>query len=235
MDKKLIPAIITFYCIAIAFRYLTNGTQLLSKIDNTFLKIILQGIGPAIGAVVTFLLFKIPSVMTLKGNFRNLYFPLFIFWILPAAIISGVAFFKNGTVPFGLVFPVLFYGLLEEMGWRGFLQQVLKPLPRYASILVVALLWFVWHLNFEITVANLTFFGILILGSWGIGKIADKSNSLLAAAAFHSLNNFYQSLDSIRIITLIVLIIIWVPTVIFFTRSQASTRFKISPKLIPES
>ncbi|WP_316744137.1 CPBP family intramembrane glutamic endopeptidase [Pedobacter antarcticus] len=234
MDKKLIPAIITFYCIAIALRYLTNGTLLLSKIDNTFLKIILQGIGPAIGAVVTFLLFKIPSVMTLKGNFRNLYFPLFIFWMFPAAIISAIAFLKNGTVPFGLVFPVLFYGLLEEMGWRGFLQQVLKPLPRYASILVVALLWFMWHLNFEITVANLTFFGILILGSWGIGKIADKTNSLLAAAAFHSLNNFYQNLDTIKIITLTVLIIIWVLTVIFFTRNQ-NAGFKRSPTLIPES
>lgn len=221
MDKKKsLPAIIVFYCIAITLRYLTNKTSILSGIDNVMLKTILQGVGPAIGAVVAFKLFGIPSVMTLKGNFKNYYIPLVIFWGLPVLIISATAYFTQGTLPYGLVLAVLIYGLLEEIGWRGFLHQVLQPLPQFARILIVAVLWFIWHLNFELSTSNLMFFGILVLGSWGIGKVADKTNSLLAVAAFHSLNNFFNELNSTKIIILIALATIWVLTVVYMNKLE---------------
>ena len=50
--KKRIFAIILFYAIAVLIRYLTNKTGLLDHIENAFLKICLQGVGPTIGALL---------------------------------------------------------------------------------------------------------------------------------------------------------------------------------------
>lgn len=167
-------SIIAFYLIAISIRYLTDKTNLLDGIDNYFLKIILRGTGPAIGAIITFLAFKIKPVMTFRGHFKKVWTPVFLFWGLPIVMITITSYVINEPLPYGFILAVLLYGLFEEIGWRGFLHQALKPLPKIASILVVSVLWFVWHLNFELSIANLVFFGILVLGSWGIGKVADK-------------------------------------------------------------
>jgi uncharacterized membrane protein len=46
------------------------------------------------------------------------------------------------------------------------LQHQLKPLSQFSNILIVTVLWFIWHLNFDFTSSNLLFFGILLLGTW---------------------------------------------------------------------
>jgi len=211
-------AVATFYIIAISLRYLTNKTSLLDGISNEFLKIIIQAAGPAIGACVAFLAFRIKPVLSLKGNYNRPGVPLLLYWGLPIAIIVGTEYFTKGTFSFVAVLAILIYGLLEEIGWRGFLQQELKPLPPFINILIVATLWFVWHLNFETTTSNLMFFGILILGSWGIGKVADNTHSLLAVSAFHSLNNFFQDMNSIKTIILATLLSIWIISLVIRKR-----------------
>jgi membrane protease YdiL (CAAX protease family) len=95
----------------------------------------------------------------------------------------------KGTFPIFHVFIIFIYGLLEETGWRGFLQQQLQGLPKIWNILIVGTLWFVWHLNFDLTIMNLIFLGLLFFGTWGIGIVASTTKSLLAVSAFHSLNN----------------------------------------------
>jgi len=211
MKKKInYFAILTFYIIAILLRYLTNKTELLNIVPNSFLKAILQGIGPAVGAVAAFAIFKRNPVLTLKGNYKKIITPFLLYWLLPIALILGVEYFAKGTLSFAAITAILIYGLLEEIGWRGFLQQELKSLPEFLNILIVAVLWFIWHLNFELTVSNLLFLGILILGSWGIGKVADNTHSLFAVAAFHSLNNFFSGMNTIKISILITLLSIWV-------------------------
>ena len=216
-------SILVFYVIALSLRYITNKTSILSNIDNEFLKTILQGIGPAIGALVAIKLFNFKILMTLKGDFNNIYFPFLFYWALPVILILIPVFLAKNSFPIGIVLTVLTYGLLEEIGWRGFLQQVLKPLPRISNILIVAVLWFIWHLNFEISVSNLFFFGILVIGSWGIGLIANKTNSLLAASAFHSLNNFYSELNIQKIIILAMLVTIWILTIVYFNKFKKKT------------
>ena len=191
VKQKSIIAITVFYVIAVVLRYLTNKTSILSGIDNVFFKTILQGIGPAIGALIACALFRIKMEMGLKGNFKNYSIPILIYWIFPILLIGVTAYFTIGTFPFISILAILTYGLLEEIGWRGFLQQLLHPLPKFVGIFVITILWFVWHLNFELTSSNLFFFGILFLGSWAIGLVADKTKSLLAVASFHSLNNFF--------------------------------------------
>jgi len=150
-------AVLMFYIIAISLRYLTNKTPLLDGVSNAFLKIILQTAGPAIGALVAFSLFKIKPQLSLKGNYSTLSIPALLYWGLPIGLIVGVEYLAKGTVSFVAVSAILIYGLLEEIGWRGFLQQELKSLTPFFNILIVATLWFIWHLNFEMTSSNLMF------------------------------------------------------------------------------
>ena len=219
---KSIIAIAVFYVIAITLRYLTNKTSILTGIENDFLKTILQGIAPAVGALVACVFFRIKMEMGLRGNFRNSTIPLLIYWIFPIFLIGTVAYFTNGTLPFVPIITILIYGLLEEIGWRGFLQQILEPLPKFAGILIIAVLWFIWHLNFEISISNLLFFGILLLGSWGIGLVADKTKSLLAVASFHSLNNFFTELNTQKIIILTILLTVWILSIIYRKKFEKS-------------
>ena len=65
-------AIIVFYAIAILCRYLTNKAGILDGIGNEYLKSILTGIGPTLGAVAVFFIFKIKPTMSIKGNYKNL-------------------------------------------------------------------------------------------------------------------------------------------------------------------
>lgn len=213
--KSTVMAISVFYAIAITMRYLTNKTALLEEVDADIIKILLQGIGPALGVFVAINLFRIPFKMSLKGNFNNLFVPLSIYWLLPMLVIGIVAYFSLGTFPLVAVFSVLMYGLLEEIGWRGFLQPLLSPLPKFVVILIVTLLWFVWHLNFELTSSNIIFFFILLLGSWAMGLVTEKTNSLLAVAAFHSLNNFFRELNTQKSILLAVFLLIWILSIIY--------------------
>ncbi len=210
--SKKIPviAIVVFYIIAIAIRYITTQTSLLSFIHNDTIQMLLRGSGPAIGALVVVKLFHQQFSMTLKGNFRQLIIPFCIYWLLPIILLWIYEFYFNHHAPANATFFVLLYGLLEEIGWRGFLQQALKPLPKIAGIFLLTVLWYVWHLHFELTTSNLIFFVILLLGSWGIGLVKDKTNSLLAVAAFHSLNNFYPATTTKQLPVLAVLLIIWI-------------------------
>lgn len=213
-------AIIVFYAIAILCRYLTNKAGILDGIGNEYLKSILTGIGLTLGAVAVFFIFKIKPTMSIKGNYKNLTFPILMYWVFPIILISGVAYFTKGTIPWMIVLSILIYGLLEEIGWRGFLYQQLKELPLFTNILIVATLWFLWHLNFELTSSNLLFYGILILGSWGIGKVTDATNSLIAVSAFHSLNNFFPNLDNTKILILALLLTAWIIALVIRKRMQ---------------
>lgn len=219
MRKKQIVSIIVFYAIAILFRFLAVKTALLDFTNNEFIKILLRGIGPAIGAFVAVKLFNIPLKLSLKGNYRNLFLPFLVFWVFPVILIGTVSYIQKEQFPFVLLFTVLIYGLLEEIGWRGFLQEQLKDLPKLQSIIIIAVLWFVWHLNFEFTTSNMIFLGVLFLGTWGIGKVYSSTYSLLAVAGFHSLNNFFRNgLHETELILIAVLLIIWIGFMVLYKR-----------------
>lgn len=199
-------AIITFFTIAISLRYLSNKTTILDNVNSEFIKVILQAVGPAIGAIVAFLIFKIKPKLTLKGNYKNLIIPFILYWIFPIILILTVEYFTKRTFSIIPISAILIYGLLEEIGWRGFLQHELTSLPKLLNIIIVAILWFIWHLNFEMSSGNILFFGILVLASWGIGKVADSTQSFLAVSAFHSLNNFFPEMNTTKIIILVLLV-----------------------------
>ena len=96
--------------------------------------------------------------------------------------------------------------------------QFLQPIVKF---LLIGFVWYAWHLSFltEATfVDNLFFLGVLIAGSWGIGKIAELTNSILACSCFHLIvnilmyNHFFNNAFSgtSKLIILIVSIVIWI-------------------------
>ncbi|PZU85415.1 MAG: hypothetical protein DI529_10040 [Chryseobacterium sp.] len=82
-ERKRLVSIIVFYAIAILLRFLAVKTNLFDFADNEFIRILFRGIGSAIGALVSVKIFNIPLKLFLKGNYRNIFFPLLVFWIVP--------------------------------------------------------------------------------------------------------------------------------------------------------
>lgn len=222
-------AIAVFYIIAIVCRYIAVKTDIISANVHDYIFILLRGVGPALGAFAAIKIFSLENPMSLKGIYRNLVLPFVVFWVLPAIVITTLFYFLYGTFPIVFAFTVLVYGLLEEIGWRGFLQEQLKGLPKFTSILIIAVLWFVWHLNLNMTPTNMIFLGIIFFGTWGIGKIYSKTGSLIAVAGVHSLNNFFvKGVRDQELMVIIALLAVWITFVIVYDR-------KVTAKLALET
>ena len=83
----------------------------------------------------------------------------------------------------------LLYCIMEEYGWRGYLQEELEAVKDWKKYLIIGFLWYIWHLSFLRNGVsfkdNVFFLSMMILGSVGIGKIADSTKSILISACFH--------------------------------------------------
>ena len=104
------------------------------------------------------------------------------------------------------------YGLLEEYGWRGFLQYELRKLPVWQYVLIITVMWFLWHLDLNQR-SVLPFFLLLLFASWGIGKVATDTHSLLFCSAFHGIVNISKHgmlSDTPFFIAFICIIIFWI-------------------------
>ena len=110
---------------------------------------------------------------------------------------------------------------MEEYAWRGYLQQELGGLHHMLKYVVIGALWYFWHLSFlENTdiLANVLFFGTLVLGSWGIGQVAVLTRSIGASACFHFVVNitffnvfFHKALDPLMLAVVIAgCIVAWI-------------------------
>jgi len=100
----------------------------------------------------------------------------------------------DNTHYFGLIagLSTFIYCFFEEIGWRGYLGQELKDMAELKRVLIIASLWYLWHLSFlrnPDLIQNVIFFGWLVLGSWGLGKIIKLTKSLFAVTCFHMVIN----------------------------------------------
>ena len=187
-DKNIhIGAIATFYIIALLVRLIS--LLVVNKFPSIETNYALQvsaalatGLGPAIGALVAMLLFKRKTEYTLAGKSARKSIATIVIPCIVFGIIGG--WDLGVTCLFAFV-----YGLLEEYGWRGFLQYELRKLPVWQYVLIITLMWFLWHLDLTQRSA-LPFFLLLLFASWGIGKVATDTHSLLFCSAFHGIVNF---------------------------------------------
>ena len=127
-------AISFFYILACGLSY---GLHFLPNLNPWFLprhNIFTYGLGPIGAAFITRWLFpSVPRTITWTGT-KPLRTALFV----AVPLVVGTAFGltnKSGQNPhlysFLVVVSSILYGLVEEAGWRGFLQDALGPLPTF--------------------------------------------------------------------------------------------------------
>lgn len=80
----------------------------------------------------------------------------------------------------------LIYALTEEIGWRGYLQDALRPVAANARYVLIGVLWWAWHFRF-FNLFELTIFPLVcIAAAFLIGKFTEETKSFLTAAGLHS-------------------------------------------------
>ena len=205
-----IGAIATFYIIALLVRlislYVVNKFPSIET--NNALQILAAlatGLGPAIGALVAMFIFKRKTEYTLLGKS--------VWKSIATIVVPCIVFGTIGGWNMGVIcFWAFAYGLLEEYGWRGFLQYELRNLPVWQYVLIITVMWFLWHLDLNLR-SVLPFFLLLLFASWGIGKVVSDTHSLLLCAAFHGIVNFSKHGlldDTTCLIAFICIIIFWI-------------------------
>lgn len=157
--------------------------------------------GPGLAAIICLVLFRKSHkrTITLLGTspWRSL-----VLWVSPwflLGILGGPGQDGISGHLFGFLLPVvaLFSVLGEEVGWRGFLQDALRPLRPIYRYLLIGYLWEIWHFTnrtrgktviaviFTVLIAGL----IASLLSWLIGRATDRTRAILVAALMHGLVN----------------------------------------------
>jgi membrane protease YdiL (CAAX protease family) len=151
--------------------------------------------GPGLAALVVFGLrpLRQPRAITffgtsLRWSLAFYLIPLFALGIVYAPF-AGI---RAGVV--GLLAVVGFFNILgEELGWRGFLQDALRPLPRGWRYLTIGILWEFWHftnrfhgpdLGTIVRGLALSYPAVIALAVI-IGEAADRSRSLVVAVTLH--------------------------------------------------
>lgn len=107
---------------------------------------------------------------------------------------NGAAWY---LMPLGFLVMIPFVGIAEEAGWRGFLQPELEKRMKYPlSVLSVAAVWFVWHIDqwFDPTSNHygdsLIGFGIQILvWAFALAALYKATKSVMACAVYHAFVN----------------------------------------------
>jgi hypothetical protein len=153
--------------------------------------------GPSLGALVALALFgrRHRQRITLLGSsprYSLLFYlgPLVLLSILGGRSVDGVPPHLVGVYA-ALVSMLSIMG--EELGWRGFLQDALRPLARPLRYALIGIMWELWHFTNRShgrpLLGVLLTLGIsypaLIALSWIIGEAVERSRSLLVAHTIH--------------------------------------------------
>ncbi|WP_448519959.1 CPBP family glutamic-type intramembrane protease [Rhodoflexus sp.] len=190
-----------------------------------------RGIGPFIGYLVVFYIInsKVKKEITFLGE-KDIISFLSISPILIGLAVVGVENKENiNTHFFGFTtgFTLIIYALFEEYGWRGYLQQALKPIKLPVRIFTIGTLWYIWHLNFlnpNITIQiHLIHYFSLLAGAWGLLKISEATSSLLFVSAVHLTFNILMDVNCAileKIGIVITSVITWICLILYLTRKK---------------
>jgi membrane protease YdiL (CAAX protease family) len=82
----------------------------------------------------------------------------------------------------------------EELGWRGFLQDALRPLSPVKRFVLIGVLWEFWHFttrtthgwsSLRIAVTLLISYSAVIVLSFIIGYATERSRAVMVAVSLH--------------------------------------------------
>jgi len=154
--------------------------------------VLLEGSGVIIGALISITLLRKQrkTEITFFGTSKSKSLMMAAIPVVILTIMGVNNEFEMDAHLYGLIAIIgtLIYCLMEEIGWRGYLQEELKSLKSWPKYLIIGFIWYLWHLTFltKATVGdNLFFLAMMIFGSWGIGQVAESTKSILASACFH--------------------------------------------------
>jgi membrane protease YdiL (CAAX protease family) len=209
LDRKWIRIAI-YYAIALGLSFLARVYLGTSELADARLgawgifRHLLSGVGPFLGALAIWAAFRPERRMTFGGSWPIMGLAM----LAVPAVVLGATGVANG---FGLdahIFGVeiglwiALYAILEETGWRGYLQDELHDWPALLRYATVGVFWYFWHFTFLLgdnslgtEISNL---GFLVLASVGIGFVADRTRSIFAAAAFHIVGNILMTSAEFR-------------------------------------
>jgi uncharacterized protein len=194
------PRVVIFLIIAITvsniFRFDVFALQEKLRVLPTWLYILtlvlLEGSGVFIGALLAlyFLKKKRPKTITLFGTSRSKSLLMVVIPVFMLTILGVTNEFDLNVHGYGFIAIVgtMLYCIMEEYGWRGYLQEELTSIAPWKKYIAIGIIWYVWHLSFltEASIGdNLFFLFMMMVGSWGIGQVADSTKSILASACFH--------------------------------------------------
>ena len=164
-------------------------------------------IGPAVGAMIAMAIFRRTHRRTVS-IFGTSVVRSLGFVAVPIVAMTAVGVGDDGPHLTGLLSGMVFlvYALGEELGWRGFLQDAVRPLAPAPRYLTIGLLWGAWHFTTfasggpaEVATRMAMMAAIWVLGSWGIGLAVDKSRSILVAAMLHLTFNLSRALPGSKV------------------------------------
>jgi len=218
--KRSIIAIITFYVIAISCRMASH--LYLETLDGTAVSILFMhllrligGLGPFVGAMFCLLVLGRKTDYSIQGSSWR---KSIISWAFPIVLYGLYDIIYSPDISTTLSMTVLLvYGMLEETGWRGYLQSELEKMgiKDWAVPLIIAPMWWIWHLNFSSSAAHIAIhFSAIIAGSYGIGYIIKTTRSVMLASCIHILFNFF--LREVYIEKNVVTITIMVASIVFW-------------------
>lgn len=204
---------------------------------------VLRGIGPAAGFAVMYFFFKSPGSRRFSFFGFNTTYSILAASVIPLGlVVIGVKSQESPNPHYqGLItgLMLVLYSLGEEYGWRGYLQQALEPLKPIYRIILIATLWYLWHLNFLLpggsVQMHLIHFLSLVLGSWGLLKISQSTYSVLFTSAVHLSFNIVSDVKADlngKLIVLGIAVLIWIVLVRFLiikARKNGQVSRRISP------
>lgn len=206
----------SFYLLACSLSYglhfLPNLNKGILPVHNVFT----YGMGPLLAAVVCRFLFpRQPRTISVFGSAPLKAIVLVMTPILLSAIIGVPNKAGQNVHLFGFLLGVsgLLYGFGEEMGWRGYLQEALRPLPTFYRVTLIGVLHAGWHLTFLSDLSGIVggqttgwmVVGVLILMAWGLGALVDTTKSVLVVASAHELMNI-----AVHPVALAITLLVWI-------------------------
>lgn len=189
--------IILFYAVAFIISELFNSGLLVPQYQEITNGLIIKnwaflpaGIGTLIAAITAFVFDrKTMRTISLLGNHtvKNVFISL-----VPTFVFTTIGIYNKDNINehyYGFAFALitLVYALTEEVFWRGYLLDALRPLKKVIYSLVIGVSWWAWHFRFNTSFDFTWFLLICIISSFLLCQFANETKSYLTAAGLHSL------------------------------------------------
>jgi uncharacterized protein len=158
--------------------------------------------GPGIAALICLRLFgsRHRRTITVGGNAP---WHAVLFYVVPmlALAVVGIESAEFGGAAHAMVLVLAVIGFVnvlgEELGWRGFLQDALRPLGRVQRYLLIGLMWAAWHFTnlfahrdgAELWIYLAWYLPLTVALSALIGEATDRSRAVIVAVTLHAWMN----------------------------------------------